>query len=626
MASIIQKLTLQNFGPYKKIELTLDSIQNRNLNVFMGQNSFGKTTLLKSFEYLLYGGEEGNLKNEDNIEDETSVSMIIKKDDRIITLFRSDQSGPAVYINKGNKNIPSDTSFDVEVNHLLPQVVKGFFLFKGEFLSRLFSDYDSIELQKSILKISRIDKIEFIIKSLNQKADQYRTEISRLSKASDGLVNLKWDIDKWKETIRRLSKDMQENELQLKSAKRDLEECNEKIQELTKNKIGISQKISERSNLEQERDRLDNDTQKRIQELKGSFIEQVSDGLLINVLDSFSQLIAQKKDIPPQVEPSYIEDSIKHHTCKVCGEKIHPNKAKKLKLLLEDMIRAKMKMPLYDLSIKSPVTKQLIETNIKEFEIKISEVTKQIQTRKNIQEKIDSISSEVGDVDDFEIKRQESLRSRLEKDIDTFKTETIGFESRKQEFDLQLAKCQQRFDKESQKSLGNQELSFKSNRAQELIEIFEKIYQEVKHGLAQELEKSTQSYYDKIFSDLYSQARYSIKLEDDFKLTVISDKGFDRLKDNKLSTGEYKILSLSFLLALSKYFDFEFPMIIDAPFSDLGTDLRKQLIKSLLNISEEKQIIIFTLPNIEHEIKKQLIDNANHLYELTGPGEVTKVK
>ena len=53
---LIKSITLHNFRQFKgKQKLEFSSASDKNVTVLLGDNTFGKTTILQSFNWCLYG-------------------------------------------------------------------------------------------------------------------------------------------------------------------------------------------------------------------------------------------------------------------------------------------------------------------------------------------------------------------------------------------------------------------------------------------------------------------------------------------------------------------------------------------------------------------------------------------
>ena len=122
-----------------------------------------------------------------------------------------------------------------------------------------------------------------------------------------------------------------------------------------------------------------------------------------------------------------------------------------------------------------------------------------------------------------------------------------------------------------------------------------------------QLNENTKEYFKKCVKYGYS---YDIEIKEDFNILIKSKND-----DFKISTGERKSLILSFILSLSNFYAFDFPIIIDAPFSALDPYVTKNLIELLKEESEKKQIILLTVPQSD-EINEYLKEISSTYYEI----------
>ncbi|MFW6025018.1 MAG: hypothetical protein ACOCRX_01620 [Candidatus Woesearchaeota archaeon] len=387
--------------------------------------------------------------------------------------------------------------------------------------------------------------------------------------------------------------------------------------------------ISKRNELEDKiktkQRRLD---KKKNREIK-FFFDEVSDVFLHDFIKQFLE-ISEKKEkegkYPPNIEPKPLKQTLEEKRCKICGRKIDDNKIKEIKEMLKEVKNANYNRPLYNLSIKFSKVYENFQKKISTFQQNIDEyndikndLNRNKKEIKRTEEKIN-----VSESQQDEFKRLKAKRIELNKEIDQLRNEKNRYRDNIFKINKGLGKYQNDFNKISGKISNSKEYSSRSELAQELINKYKEIMRNIKIELSKSLQKKTEKYYKDIFSDLNRTTEYKIKIDDDFNIKVLSEKNYDRLNENKLSTGEYKILSLSFLLGLSDFYGFDFPIIIDAPFSDLTNELRKKLLDAIIKLSNEKQIILLTLPNIGKQIMQRLMNESNKVYELISPGEINE--
>ncbi len=190
---IINKLEMLNFRQYignQEIEFSTDP--QRNVTILIGVNTSGKTTIVRAFEWCLYGKNgfedpvllNSEVKNKMNIGDtqEVSVSVIFSHNDTVYTLKRAykyecvdkslidgrtsvvlgrkpEENLTLEYLQKdGQTKTPIDkANIEESINRVLPKDLSDYFFFGGERISGIASRLD---LSKAIHGLMRLDVLE----------------------------------------------------------------------------------------------------------------------------------------------------------------------------------------------------------------------------------------------------------------------------------------------------------------------------------------------------------------------------------------------------------------------------------------------------------------------------------
>ena len=625
MTGRIKNYELSNFGPYLNYTFDFDKNQESDFNVIIGTNAFGKTSLLNSFRWLLYqDGQLKKFKNESNKGEETIVKLSLCKNDVILNLTRIDEKS-SIYLLKDSDSKPLD--FNSEINKLLPQVVKDFFLFKGEFLNNLFEEYNNEELENAILEISKLKKVNQIIDALETNQENYLRNINKNENYLKKNQEVLEKYEKCKKVVKKIEEHISEYEKQKKEIQSNLNQVYEDQMSITKNSGSISQMLEQRKNLEIEKKKLEAEKKDYSSKVKKKLIEKYSFNFLENAFINFYKKIEKMEiegEIPPLIDPQIILESIEECKCKVCSSDINSDKLSELKDLLSKASKAKNRMPIYDVSKKYIDFKISHKNNLEDFDEDILVYNNIREKILNIDKEINTLSFQIGNFNEEDFYNLERHKSNLDRNL-----LRVNEDISQQKARLNEAKIEEEIFKNKLSSMINTTResidSRKYELASELRKNFILLSKDIKNSFRKSLEVKTQDYYNKIF-DSTNHSKLNIQINEDFKVLFVSETGSDRLNEGKLSTGQYKVLSLSFLLALSDFYGFDFPLIIDAPFSDLDTPLRIQLLDSLLEISKDKQIIIFTLPNLEDELLQRLNESSNSVYRLVNEGEVVRLK
>lgn len=155
---LIKELKLKNFRQYKKVDLEFSTDKEKNLTVIIGENGYGKTTLVRAFIWCLYGVNDFNdqvLLNHDvalemdvNEEEKVKVEMKLEHNHatyriRTTQTYKKDMFGKIFAVNEKpqvsiNKQTDSNTYtlpqslIKSEIEKILKDELKDYFFYDGE--------------------------------------------------------------------------------------------------------------------------------------------------------------------------------------------------------------------------------------------------------------------------------------------------------------------------------------------------------------------------------------------------------------------------------------------------------------------------------------------------------------
>ena len=153
----IKKIVLHNFGPYYGThEIVIP--QEDGVTIVWGSNGFGKTTIMNSFSYVMWGNIYNQKKQRvsphkyvnsnvlDSLDDRNmSVELFISYDGVDYSLYRglnrqggdgtSIQDYEHVFSVKNNNNVLSSKEREDLLNRAFPERISRFYLFDGELLA-----------------------------------------------------------------------------------------------------------------------------------------------------------------------------------------------------------------------------------------------------------------------------------------------------------------------------------------------------------------------------------------------------------------------------------------------------------------------------------------------------------
>jgi hypothetical protein len=119
----------------------------------------------------------------------------------------------------------------------------------------------------------------------------------------------------------------------------------------------------------------------------------------------------------------------------------------------------------------------------------------------------------------------------------------------------------------------------------------------------------------------------TIEIGQDYEMKVINKNGVDEF--GSLSTGERKILGLSFLGALSSISGFDASIFIDNPLGMLDVEVRGNVAATLPKFLPNKQLFIFTLDSyLTEDVEKKFNKSVKTIenYRLNYKDGITQIE
>lgn len=236
---IINRLELYNFRQYighQTIDFSTDP--EKNVTVLIGVNTSGKTTIIRAFEWCLYGkiGFEDNILLNNDVKEsmtegesqEVYVAVTFTHDDKVYTVKRSVNykcvekytADDKIVINLGKKpeedlsleylqkdgqtKTPIDKSnIEESMNRVLPKDLSDYFFFGGE---RISSIANRTDLTKAVRGLMRLDVLENAQSHLSKVIKGFEDDIDTSGDESAQRAKDTYDtlIEKEKEILEEL--------------------------------------------------------------------------------------------------------------------------------------------------------------------------------------------------------------------------------------------------------------------------------------------------------------------------------------------------------------------------------------------------------------------------------------
>ena len=618
----IKTLRMQNFRQFKgmtKINFSCDA--DKNVTVILGDNTFGKTTLLQAFNWCLYGtvnfpNNDKRLLNHEislqmqNGEQETvevEITLLHNNTEYIITRTQryncggGKVSGAAVFVSRkqaDGQTKPIDSIRLREViNSILPEGLSTYFFFDTE---RISTVSDRKDISKAIKDFLGLSAIENAARHLGDRTKK----ISVIGKIY-GSMDLNGDA-RAQDAL---------NRIQTAEEKRDtiakrLEECKTEMDHYEERKAELEQILRDNqstTNLQKSKDDLERKIkeEKRIiaQLIEGYFREFSTSALpffirpLLNVADGFLKEVKIDDKGVRDITKTSIMELIKRGHC-ICGREIcegneaYQHLMAEIKYVPPESIGNTVRLyreRLKSLSRSSERTydrlKQLRESiehsknRLQDWEYELEVCRKKVSGKENMAR----YESELADIR-YRLRGLEAKKSRLYQDDGAQKRD--------------IEQYQKIYDSLTANSAKNRESKKLLTYAEELKAWLEP---ECKRK-EQEIRESLEAEVNKIFDEMYHGHR-RVAIDEQYRVDLIAtvadieiisgeSEGANRVKNFAFIAGLVALAKKQILKDIGVSSE-SYPLVMDAPFSNADEKHTASISKVLPRIAE--QIIMFVM-------------------------------
>ena len=636
----IEEIQFRNFRKYVNTGVKFSDNDN-DLHVVVAENGAGKTTFLNAMTWCLYN-EEPKIRDEDdalptlntqvsnnseNDEERASVAITVSGDGLKLIFKRSDifkihSIHSDYYKNNGKREEWIDQEFTVTeiqgssqnvcrerdecellVSSFIPEAIKEFFFFDGEQLDNYFLMSSAIKEQVFTLShIYLLDEMERRIKSKKKELEN--------SGSPDSSAESKLQEYNAKNKLLNEEKGRYKRSEKVYISKKD------RLKELMKI-LGTApslKDLEERRNLKirQKNDLNDNLTVKR-QSLNDLIIKESPKILANNAFVKSLELIEKNQDDSKMypIDVSVLEDSIKDGSCKVCDR------------VFDEELISYIKTKKAKLSLISPEDK-ILNDNKKYFNNFKNSSEKYLKREKGLQKEISTLISTIQtleqEISEFydTIKVHEHLREAIEErdellellpqkksDLDTLKLNIDKLE-------LEVQKLHEEYIKLLEAEKEFKEISAKIKLCVDSLTVIDN----VKEDMMSETRKTIQDTTKEKFFGLIrkSQTYGEIEINENYEVKLFDEDG--RAALSSASASETELLALAFILAIHSVSGFESPLVVDTLLARTGGQQRINVAESCLNVSSEKQLLLFLIDE-EYSSPVKKLFKESHVCEYT---------
>lgn len=653
----IKEIKLKNFRQFLDLELNFSTDKNKNVTVILAENSTGKTTLMQSIKWCLYGDELTNLdnkkrllnfyiKNTSNKEkelisvevkiEEENVDYIIKREREVFTrndnlsyeklsIEYQDNEGETHIISEDvNNSTMHLKKINRMINQILNKEMSGYFLFDGERINNLGSNnaQSRRDIKNAINAINGFSVIENSVASLNQLERIFKKDISaklgdrELHKKDREIKNSYDNQKKLESDLQKISDQINESTAAVSNLDNDLIHYND-----------VNAMVRERSKLER-KTKSDLNT---INDLRKSLLAENTvlrqRSLMLALHEKYKKVKFNQEYEEKTISNMHagaIDEIISRGVC-ICGTPLAEEHKHNL---------------LAQRNYQPPISNAQL---IKDFDSIVEKYTFDINTlRSNFNEKrklyfrmnddvltmekeISELNSKINQHDSKDIKRKNELRQTLNKELRNLHNQQILYQKDIGDLNKRIKLAKTDYDKmllERDKNLYNQ---IKLDLIQEGLDFLNDKNEKDRKSRQEQIELLANKHFNEI---IYKNK--TISLSDTFEYSVKEEDG----SDASPSEGERVAISMSLILAIidahkqhlmevnKDEIDYinkkEFSLILDAAFATLDDEFSKA-ISEKLPYSVEQIILFSTKRQYKGTVEQALSDNIGAKYVLSIP-------
>lgn len=278
---IIKKIKLSNFRNFKNCEIDFSCDKEKKFTIILGNNTYGKTTLIKSFVWCLYrlnlfsdkvllNSDISEFMRVNNLEN-TIVELELEHNDiqyRITTkeTYKKNENGSIVVVDKAftkiikiNDNgqswtISSSQKVEEEIDSILNKNLREYFFFDGE-TNSIDTIGETKNLNQAVTNILGLARLKALMEYYDSERkdsvpSRLREEIDLTDDASlDELIEQRTEFQEEKQKLNEEKESLETDVERLERQKNDLEEildANKEVEKDQQRKRQLENDISEK--------------------------------------------------------------------------------------------------------------------------------------------------------------------------------------------------------------------------------------------------------------------------------------------------------------------------------------------------------------------------------------------
>ena len=615
----IESIEMNNFRPYKSEKINFSTDKEENINLVIGPNDHGKTSLMDAVKWVLYGGGNNTTQYDqmlhDGVKDQENPEMYVRiefsHEGSNFVLRREmeniDTKNETIRGNEISLTIDGEVYQDNEqrkVDQILPPEIDRFFFFDAEEIEETAEQSGKMEDQiERVLGLFTVDNArehsKYIQSKLNSKLKDKREEIESKQELDDEISELEEEESETEDKIERLEEEKERLEGQI-------ETIEDKLGDIEETKSLIEDKKELEKEKEKAKDKLERIEKDRKEEWEELFRDLVNPfrETVLDKIKSEIQSLEDKRDSKDKrrFKNEFKKEATENNHCPICENEEELNLDYSNEVEEDEGLREKIKL----LRSKRDVLSDFTANDVDPMEL---------ESRKHkVRDEINGINSDLEQIsEDLDIgefteedigKFQEQRKNKLER-LDDIEDELEGtgredglrkeLEEIREEIEAKSREYSRKIDDDEVN-----ELEEKIDTAKQLEDSLDDVINRVIEKKREGIEDEADTIFNRLTNTPNADRRFRLVNESGYKYTIERSDG----SIPKISEGKKQIMSLSFILGLNHYADREAPLVMDTPIMRLDRQHRENVAGFLSELDDQ---IILLLTNAEYNQVKGYI-------------------
>lgn len=622
----LEEIKLENYRQHKDLSLNFSrKLGEKDLHIIVADNTFGKTNILNAISWCFYG-QEPHLQNESlavsrintSVVNETrlagggkikvSVQLTFREDNGDRLTFKREETynvsntacvaiGSGIHFSMpgpgGVESVEDKDTFDAKVTEFVPQEIHEFIFFDAERLKNFFGSQMQKNVKTGIYNFTQANVLD---KAARAFKDYLNDEIEpQISKSGDT------DVDKAQRAKKAAEKARDKQQETVDGILHSIRIAEEEIARLN-GIIGNHENIGEK---EKKRQSLAVEIKEKETELKECNQRLM---VLCRSLYVFTRLFPSVKNYlrfirdaetnngkTVAVDREELKKYIDNRHCDVCNTDLTESALSYIQHIIDqNTISAR-------LSSQMQIDKNSIMSAFHTYKDDLDEFHKKNDKADELSLKIEELLNEKAEIDDFlahvpdteTIKESISQRKEFEQSRNT-ELQKLGIEKQQLEkLEKALSDAEKDYNLVLAKHKNLSELLEDKRVCDNARKALEQISKEVLKECREVMQQKTYDIFCKIMT---RKGRYnSFEIEEDYNVKLYDNLGNQTL--GSCSAGETNILAYSFTLALQQVTGKDSLLFIDTPLGRIDVKNRENIINHLVNIADDKQVILLFTPS-----------------------------